>query len=154
MSASNQKPNDKAPRIAGRLSQYRRRQRLITWVGGGLFAEISVYTAVGLSSESSVPAVLTGVVPTFILVAGFLLAMARVRFEWRADLLERHLKMQTLKPDDLIHDIQPDLIDPNDLKWPHLGELFYQLELLFAFAGGIALMVLIWWSAYGTIPSP
>ena len=131
--------------VVGRLSQYRRRQRLITWIGGGLLAEITIYAAIRFSGETCVPTVLTNLVPTFVLIGGFMLALARVQFEWRADLLERHISLQTIKPADTIEGIDSSQIKPKDLEWPKWGELFYIIELVFALAGGISLILLIWW---------
>lgn len=137
--------NGEEPRVIGRLSQYRRRQRLIAWVGGGLLAEITIYAAIRFNGEAAVPTVLTALVPTLVLLGGLALAWARAQFEWRADLLQRHIEMRTIKPDDLIRSIDPDTIRRRDLEWPQWAEFLYILELFLAAAAAVSLLLLIWW---------
>ena len=43
---------------------------------------------------------------------------------------------------------QEDDMLPQDLQgWPRLGEFCWQMELYLTIAGGIALLVLVWWAA-------
>ena len=122
--------NQPAPDVGGRILQYRRRVKLITWVGAGLIAEITVFGAVttdGYPTGEETPFFLWAIVPTMVLIAGAALAKARVHFEWLADLLQRHITSRTIGRDSQMADVAQTVdISPN---WPLEPEFTTQLSV-------------------------
>jgi hypothetical protein len=146
--------------VAGRLSQFRRLQRLISWVGAGLLAELTVFTAVKLTTPPSaaaapIYAIAAALVPTFVLAAGGFLTFARADVEWRGDVLERHLNdIRDIGAADDIDQIDPNRIRPLDIRWSTKAVTLYFLELASAALGFVCLIVVIWWPVlFPTAPS-
>src|SRR6266478_1852219 len=81
--------------VSVRLSKYQRRLRLQTIVAATLLAEVTVFSAVkfaeGGGTRSSSSVILGPVFLSVVILAGVLLALARGRTEWQADLLVRYL---------------------------------------------------------------
>lgn len=132
-------PSDVGQAFGSRLRQYKRRERMIVWVGAGLVALITTFAAVEFTREAGVPAIIPAIVPTLVVFGGGFLALARVQFEWAATQLERKIQDKTFQDEDAL---------PDKLRgWPRFAEFCWLMELYLTIAGGIALLVLIWWAA-------
>jgi len=115
---------------------------MIKWVGAGLVAVVTVFAAVEFTRESGVPWYLPAIVPTLVVLGGGFLALARVQFEWAATQLRRKIEDGTSNRDDSL---------PGELQsWPRFAEFCWRMELYLTLASGVALLVLVWWSAVGS----
>lgn len=143
--------------VAKVLSQYRRRVRLITWIGAGLIAVITVYAAVVSDLDSGTfleptrlaATILEALIPTCVVVAGGLLALARAGFEWRGDLLDRYIDSGLIEKTKEISEIQnvaaiSEYEKKHFEKWPSIAEVGYRTESILALLGGILLVGLTW----------
>ncbi len=97
-------------------------------------------------------AILAALVPTCVLLGALSLALAQVKFEWAADVLDRNVQQGLLKPEDLIESIAGEVRISGE--WPRLADFFYKCELVLASLGAIALVVLIWWPVLSSPHTP
>jgi hypothetical protein len=72
-----------------RLAKYKRRAHMIVWVGAGLAGLLALCTG---DAFDNAPAWLKAVEVTLIILSGSFLALARVKFEWAATLIERSIE--------------------------------------------------------------
>jgi len=132
-------PSGAGKTFGSRLRQYKRRERMIVWVGAGLVVLITIYAAVEFTREAGIPAIIPPIVPTLVIFGGGFLAMARVQFEWAATQLERKIQDNTFQEQDPL---------PKKLQsWPRFAEFCWLMELYLTIGTGIALLILIWWAA-------
>ena len=146
-----------ADTVAVRLAKYQRRLRLQAAVAAALIAEMTTFSAVkfseGVLARSWWPTVIGAVFLSTILLAGFLLALARGRIEWQADLLARYLPRKEgglssdsgakLAPDIAI-DTAASLVPGLSARTPSPGTLFYGLSLVGTFFAGLLLAAYVW----------
>ena len=92
--------------VSIRLDQYRRRVRLISWIGAGLVFEVTIYSIIisgdVRQSISAYYQILMVLVPSLILIAGGCLSIARAEFEWRADVYERNIESGIIQGNDSV----------------------------------------------------
>lgn len=121
-----------------RLRQYERRERTTTWVGAGLFGLIAL-SAGNLAGSSflDVPKVIKALLSTLIILAGALLAQARIGFEWESTKIKRG---EEDKPGHLNTSLSDD-----DKKWPAFYEFSFNVGILLVALAGICALVAAWW---------
>lgn len=132
-------PPGASNKVRGRLRQYRRREQIVLWIGAALAGIIATYAAIEFTRESKVPVELLPVTPVSVVAGGFFLALARIQFEWKAELLDRGIEDGQFNPDDPL---------PKEyIPYPECGELMYYLEMLATAAAGIAVAILAIWAS-------
>jgi flagellar motor protein MotB len=143
--------------VAVRLSKYQRRLRLQTAVAAALIAEVTTFSAVKFSesalSRSWWGTVFGAVFLSTILVAGLLLALARGRIEWQADLLTRYLARNeggTFSDNgaplnlDMSIGTAASEVPGLSAETPTPGTIFYGLSLVATFVAGGLLATYMW----------
>ena len=124
--------NESADTYATRLDQYKRRERLITYVAAAFAGEIACIAAGALDNS---PHLFKGLFFLVVIIGAGALAMAYVRFEWRATLLLRDIKFKNKNESDKLKD-QP---------WPRTAENLWVTALFCIFTGGILVIFGAWW---------
>jgi hypothetical protein len=130
-----------------RLREYQRRSATILWVGAGLAALIGLVTS---SLAEGAPKVLGAVAATLIFLGGGAFAIARIKFEWAATVLERKITDADAKREqgDTATHADAELSNA-DKTWPKVGEIAYVVEILIVPAAAIVYLVSVWWAVYG-----
>jgi hypothetical protein len=120
-----------------RLSQYRRREQLTTWVGAGLGGLI-VLTS-GFMAFQRPPPLVTAITVTLLVCAGGALALARVQFEYQATVLERRVSAGQVKEDQELADVDRARPRAANVLW--LGSLYLICGAAVSFLVGVWLTV-------------
>jgi len=119
--------------IRGRLRQYKRREAMTVWIGAGYAGFIGLLS---LDIAAGAPRWLLCIAITLIVVGAGTLAMARVGFEWKATIIERHLEDGTVKDTDAY---------PSDSAWPSQEEGWWTLALSLIILTGAVCLAVFWW---------
>jgi len=122
-----------------RLRQYKRREQMAIWVAAGIAGLIALLAS-GAIPESKM--LFKHLLITVIVVAGGTLAMARVKFEWCATQIQRKIDDNSIKDTD-------DL--PESEHWPAWAEFNWLISLLAISAGGLLILVAIWWDSVKSV---
>lgn len=117
-----------------RIAQYQRRERMTIWVAAGIAALIAFVSARALDGA---PPVFTKVIFTCAVVGGFLVAFARVGFEWRATLLKRKMNEHAVSGNASLAD--------EDERWPRWPEIFWLSCLAVIALAWTSMLLGIWW---------
>lgn len=142
-------PWDEVPKDspARRARRYEVRMVRLNWLGGGLLAMVAVIAAL---PKETYPDVLLAVWVTLLLIAGAVVAFARVGFQHAASLLtsgkEREALQTTPSPDSVGPTASPG--QPGQIPWPARYEVLYLIGLLLVGIAGAMLLLLVWLAAF------
>ena len=120
-----------------RLRQYKRREQMVIWVGAGLAGLVALCTG---DAFNNAPAWLKAIEVTTIIIGGAFFALARVKFEWAATVIERK-----------IHDgvSETEALKEEDVKWPADAEDCWDASRFCVLLGGLIMAVCFWWPVFG-----
>jgi hypothetical protein len=140
-------PKNIAPTYGLRLSQYKRRELMVTWLAAGLAALIVLVTS---TLAVGAPVALTAAAATLILFGAGILALARVQFEWAATVLERAIDEGTRALPEghqrLACAATPDEFLPQSLaSWPKLGEVCWVTGFFCVPLAACVYLTAVWW---------
>jgi hypothetical protein len=123
-----------------RADKYERRAQMAVWVAAGIAALVAF---IGARALDRAPGVLTALVFTIVVAAGFFLAFARVGFEWRATEIKRGIKTDPA--------LERAPLDAEDQPWPAVPEFFWTACLILIGVGWVIMLVGIWWPRPPTV---
>jgi hypothetical protein len=124
-----------------RLRQYKRREHVTIWVGAG-FAAFIALLATKIFETTGAPAWIIALLITTILLGGFLVACARVKFEWAATQIERRIEDNEVAPTDALP----------DERWPDDAERCWMGSLSCALLAGALALICVWWPSSKATP--
>jgi hypothetical protein len=122
-----------------RLRQYKRRERMILWVGAGLLGLIALAAGdMASAALGDAPDWLVALMLTCLVLTGAFLALARVDFEWQATGIERDLQDGTVGKDDPL---------PASVQaWPRNAERWWNIGFGLIILAGLLFVTATWWA--------
>jgi hypothetical protein len=122
-----------------RLQQFKRREQMTTWFGGGYVALIALAGLLAASITQAVGKILIATMLTTVVIGGACLALTRVGFEWKATEIERRVERREIALTTPVPD--------NEDKWPAFYEAMWSLAQSLLVVGGFCAMAVGWWWA-------
>ena len=142
-------PWDEVPKDspALRARRYEVRMVRLNWLGGGLLAMVAVIAAL---PKENYPEVLLAVWVTLLLIAGAVVAFARVGFQHAASLLTSGKERQALQTTPSPDSVGPPASQgqPAEIPWPARYEVLYRIGLMLVGIVGALLLLLAWLTAF------
>jgi len=124
-----------------RLEQYRRREQMTTWFGGGFLGLVSIAGLLSTSASGYLQRTLVALLISSVVLGGACLALARVGFEWKATEIARRIDSSEID--------RAGEITETAVPWPARYEFYWTVAQWVLLAGGVLLLALAWAWAEG-----